>query len=110
MDLRVPPMVPWFARDREGRPLRIGIIAGEASGDLLGARLMKAIKRHLPDVSFEGIGGSEMQAEGCNSLFPWKDYRYLGSLKLSVITLICAACGKSSLHTSLPIHRIFLSV
>ena len=58
--------------------MRIGIIAGEASGDLLGARLMRALKRHLPDVHFEGIGGSEMQAEGCNSLFPMERLSVLG--------------------------------
>ncbi len=71
-------MAQSSARAGEGRPVRIGIIAGEASGDLLGARLMKAIRRHLPDVRFEGIGGSEMQAEGCNSLFPMERLSVLG--------------------------------
>lgn len=50
--------------------VRIGIVAGEASGDLLGARLMRALKRLLPHVQFEGIGGPEMLAEGCRSLYP----------------------------------------
>jgi len=60
------------------RPVRIGIVAGEASGDLLGARLMRALKQLLPDARFEGVGGSEMQAEGCNSLFPMERLSVLG--------------------------------
>jgi len=78
MELRVPPLVQSSTRAGKGRPVRIGIIAGEASGDLLGARLMSAIKGHLPDVRFEGIGGKEMQAQGCNSLFPMEGLSVLG--------------------------------
>ena len=48
--------------------LRIGIVAGETSGDLLGAGLMRELKSRMPGVSFEGIGGPRMQAEGCVSL------------------------------------------
>jgi lipid-A-disaccharide synthase len=78
MDLRVPQMKQSSAQAGQERPLRIGIIAGETSGDLLGARLMRAIRRHLPDVYIEGIGGPEMQAEGCNSLFPMERLSVLG--------------------------------
>jgi lipid-A-disaccharide synthase len=78
MDLRAAPAGQLPARVGEERPVRIGIIAGEASGDLLGARLMRALKDHLPEVHFEGIGGSEMQAEGCNSLFPMERLSVLG--------------------------------
>ena len=78
MDLRAPPTEKTSARTGEGHPVRIGIVAGEASGDLLGARLMRALKHHLPHVRFEGVGGPEMQAEGCKSLFPMERLSVLG--------------------------------
>ncbi|WP_373082703.1 lipid-A-disaccharide synthase [Zhongshania sp.] len=48
--------------------LRIGIIAGEASGDILGADLIRAIKARFPDAEFEGVGGPLMIGQGCHSL------------------------------------------
>ena len=48
--------------------IRIGIVAGEASGDLLGAGLISELKKRLKRVTFEGIAGPRMQAEGCVSL------------------------------------------
>lgn len=60
------------------KTVRIGIVAGEVSGDLLGARLMRALSSRIPRVQFEGIGGSEMQAEGCHSLFPMDRLSVLG--------------------------------
>ena len=47
----------------------IALCAGEASGDLLGAHLMAAVKARCPQVRFTGIGGPRMQAEGLHSLF-----------------------------------------
>lgn len=48
----------------------IGIVAGEASGDLLGSHLIAAIKQRRPDIEFVGIAGPKMIAQGAKSLFP----------------------------------------
>ena len=58
--------------------VRIGIVAGEVSGDLLAAGLMRELKRRLPHVTFEGIGGPRMQAEGCTSLYPMERLSLIG--------------------------------
>lgn len=52
----------------QNQSLRIGIVAGETSGDLLGAGLMRELKARVPGLEFEGIGGPRMQAEGCVNL------------------------------------------
>jgi lipid-A-disaccharide synthase len=56
----------------------VGIVAGEASGDLLGAGLMRELRQRLPSVSFEGIGGPQMQALGCRSLFQLAQLSIIG--------------------------------
>ena len=50
--------------------VRIGIVAGEASGDLLGSHLIQALKLKRTDIEFVGIAGPKMMGEGAQSLFP----------------------------------------
>jgi lipid-A-disaccharide synthase len=50
--------------------VRIGIVAGEASGDLLGSHLIQALKLKRSDIEFVGIAGPKMMGEGAQSLFP----------------------------------------
>jgi lipid-A-disaccharide synthase len=59
-------------------PLRIAIVAGETSGDLLGAGLLRELKARLPAVVFEGIGGTHMQAQGCVSLYDMERLSVIG--------------------------------
>ncbi|MDR1337923.1 MAG: lipid-A-disaccharide synthase [Rickettsiales bacterium] len=56
------------------KKLKIYIIAGEVSGDVLGAKIM----REMPDSDFSGVGGGNMQAQGLNSLFPISDLAVMG--------------------------------
>ena len=52
----------------------IVMVAGEASGDVLGARLITALKkRHSGPLLFSGVGGAQMAAVGIDSLFPISD-------------------------------------
>ncbi|WP_299915988.1 lipid-A-disaccharide synthase [uncultured Roseobacter sp.] len=58
--------------------MRVFIIAGEPSGDKLGGALMKGLKQLLPEVQFDGIGGTDMQAEGLVSRFPMEELSVMG--------------------------------
>ena len=59
-------------------PIRIAVIAGEASGDILGASLLQALNKRLPAVQFEGIPGPRMQKEGCQELAPMERLSVMG--------------------------------
>ena len=59
----------------ETKPLKIFLIAGEASGDLYASQVMRALKNMHPDIIFYGIGGPEMLKEGLNVV---SGYEFLG--------------------------------
>ncbi|OIR17732.1 lipid-A-disaccharide synthase [mine drainage metagenome] len=62
--------------------VRIGIVAGEASGDLLGSHLIQALKQKRADIEFVGIAGPKMMGEGAHSLFPIERLSVRGYLEV----------------------------
>ncbi len=60
------------------RALRVFIVAGEHSGDHLGAGLIRALRERVPALSLSGVGGDEMAAEGLRPLFPLSDIAVMG--------------------------------
>jgi lipid-A-disaccharide synthase len=60
----------------------IYLIAGEQSGDAIGARLMHALQARQPGITFAGIGGTAMAAQGLPSLFPIRALSLMGLLEV----------------------------
>ncbi len=61
--------------------MRIGLVAGESSGDLLGAGLVRALKQRYPDATFEGVAGPAMLAAGCEQWEPSESLAVFGLIE-----------------------------
>ena len=66
----------------EAAPLTIAVVAGEASGDLLGAHLIRALRARLPEAHFTGIGGPRMQSAGMTVLYPMEKLAVRGYVEV----------------------------
>jgi lipid-A-disaccharide synthase len=62
--------------------MKVFLIAGEPSGDRLGAALMAGLRQLRPEVSFDGVGGEFMQAEGLASRFPMEELSVMGLVEI----------------------------
>ena len=63
------------------RPLRIGVVAGEHSGDILGAKVVRKLRERYPDIEIYGIGGARMISEGVESIFPMERLSVMGIIE-----------------------------
>jgi lipid-A-disaccharide synthase len=94
-------------RASAGTAATIGIVAGEASGDLLGAELIGAVRARNPAIRFVGIAGPKMLAAGCESLVPQEKLALRGFVEvvahLPELVRIRRALGAELLRRRVPL-------
>ena len=93
--MNAPVFSPCAGRAAVARELSVFLIAGEPSGDALGAGLMRALARRVGRVRFSGVGGAAMEAAGLTSLLALSEISVMGVLPvLRRLPQLVAAIGK----------------
>lgn len=62
--------------------IKVALVAGEASGDILGGALMRELRGQHPDIEFIGVGGPQMQEQGLQSFFPMERLAVMGLVEV----------------------------
>ena len=96
---------------KENKKIKIALVAGEESGDQLGASLIKDLKRIFPSSSFIGVGGRKMQQEGLDSFFEMKKISVMGIIEpLLKISELLTLRKKLKEYLSVEAPDIFIGI